>query len=794
MLNRNGKHIFVGLCIVFLFFVAITAVASATTAEDVKLAEMQDVIVTNIEFNISDLSFRTFENYDIVKLKGCQLKKNVGEPALPMKSISLVTPLTAKVTDIAVLSSEKIAIEGEYTILPAQPPVPTSTLIYQNETKFAAQKVSVYSSSDMYPGDIFRYTGEGNMRGHKIVSLTLFPVQYVPVEKKLIFYTNITLCINYTIVPGMLTRGITYPKRHLLPSQKGGDISANEVKYVIITNDELKDAFQLLADWKTRKGVPANIVTVSWIKANYSGNDTQEKIRNFINDARMNWSTEWILLGGDTDIIPCRGAYGNVSGTVASGDYWEDYSIPADLYYSDLDGNWDADGDSIFGEVEDGVDLYPDVFVGRAPVNMTTEVQTFVDKVLTYEKNPPVDYELDMLFLAEKLWNDPPTWGGEIKNIIDGGCIPQKYDPITKKYEMYGNVSREIAIIEMNAGPHIVNHVGHGNTDCFCVGADCVLNSDADGFKNAPKNFILYTISCDSNAFDSNSLSEHFINNPDGGSVAYIGNSRYGFFQPGQPGEGPSDLYDKEFFNSLFSDNFSHLGETVADSKLAYIGQSQQDGNGMRWLQYAINLLGDPELPIWTNTPQNFTINKPSVIMANVSQEIVIRVLHGTEPVQNTTVCIMKSNDGIYNVSETDSSGNVSFSISPSVGVLNVTVTKHNFIPNESSILVIKDENAIFDTGAPANPYPSISGMHNGTIKPNETITASKLYTYPCPGTGGHTEYARIWNNTGLDVTARWGGYEGDWQNITFNETFVLYKNKTYYYTIRTGSYPQEIH
>ena len=41
----------------------------------------------------------------------------------------------------------------------------------------------------------------------------------------------------------------------------------------------------------------------------------------------------------------------------------------------------------------------------------------------------------------------------------------------------------------------------------------------------------------------------------------------------------------------------------------------------------------------------------------------------------------------------------------------------------------------VFDTGSPANPYPSISGTHNGTITPNQTITVSKLYTYPCSGT-----------------------------------------------------------
>ena len=101
----------------------------------------------------------------------------------------------------------------------------------------------------------------------------------------------------------------------------------------------------------------------------------------------------------------------------------------------------------------------------------------------------------------------------------------------------------------------------------------------------------------------------------------------------------------------------------------------------------------------------------------------------------------------------------------------------------------------IFDTRAPANPYPSIFGTHNGTITPNQTITVSKLYTYPCVGTGGHTNYIRIWNNSGLDVVnATWNGYVGDWHNIFFDKNFTLVANETYNYTICTGSYPQIHH
>jgi len=705
---------------IFVILMVLISTLTFSSSVSANASLNNETTVINIEFNTSDLSFRTFENYDIVKLKGCQLKRDVGEPALPMKSMFLVIPPKAREVEIEILSSEKIAIEGEYIILPAQPPVPVSTLTYyQNEPKLAIQNASLYSSPNIYPSEIFRYTGEGNLRGYRIVSITIFPIQYVPAEKKLMFYKNMTLRINYT-TPQLITSGVAVTdksrfdaivkktvsnpddvnrftdQKNLVPSKsKSKSKSAispyDDVKYVIITNESLKDAFLPLADWKTKKGVPAQIVTVSGINASYPGNDTQERIRNFVQDAYMNWSTEWILLGGDTDVVPCRGAYGYVNGSAASSaGEWTDNNIPADLYYSCLDGNWDANENTIYGEVNDSIDLWPDVFVGRAPVNTIAEVQTFVDKTLTYEKKPPLDYELGMLFLAEKLWNDPITYGGDAKDTIDINLsyVPQRFT-ITKKYQRDNNASAAIAISEMKAGPHIVNHVGHGYYSGFSVNG-WVSGGDAASLTNSPKNFILYSISCMSNGFDHSSVSEHYMNNPDGGTVAYVGNSRYGFFEPGQPGDGPSDLYDCEFFNSLFNDTFYHIGEAVADSKVAYIGDSQEDGTGMRWLQYAINLLGDPELPIWTDMPKKFTINKPSAITADTSQEIVIQVLNATEtePVQNATVCIMKDDDGIYSVSETDSSGNVSFSISPSAGALQVTVTKHNFVPKESMILV----------------------------------------------------------------------------------------------------------
>lgn len=98
---------------------------------------------------------------------------------------------------------------------------------------------------------------------------------------------------------------------------------------------------------------------------------------------------------------------------------------------------------------------------------------------------------------------------------------------------------------------------------------------------------------------------------------------------------------------------------------------------------------------------------------------------------------------------------------------------------------------SVFDTGK--GTYPSISGTHYGMIKPTTTTMVSKLYTYSHSGTGGHTEYVKIWN-TSWEVEAQWNGYTGNWQTILFNESFTLVKGQTYNYTIVTGSYPQMHH
>ncbi|MDH7507255.1 MAG: C25 family cysteine peptidase [Candidatus Thermoplasmatota archaeon] len=219
----------------------------------------------------------------------------------------------------------------------------------------------------------------------------LYPVYYIGITGEIYYYKNMTVTIktNNTGSANPLFRGLLQDE--ILMTQKVDDYSmkdtytsnpeppenstiinsADSYKYVIITNDSFINAlpyptdsrewftFQDLADSKNENGTNTTIVTVSDIindpinqnTTNPIFNDTQAKIRNFITRAYQLWGTEYVLIGGDNDIVPARYLwYWNHDN---ESDQYND-SLPSDLYYSCLDGSYNADNDSYWGEPQDG--------------------------------------------------------------------------------------------------------------------------------------------------------------------------------------------------------------------------------------------------------------------------------------------------------------------------------------------------------------------------------------------------------------------------------------------------------
>ncbi len=121
----------------------------------------------------------------------------------------------------------------------------------------------------------------------------------------------------------------TYQKQMLKPTLQNNDSSNDDYKYVIITSNELEEYFNNFVVYKNNF-ISTRTINLSYINSNFYGRDLQEKIRESIRYAYQNWNTEYVLLGGDVDIIPYRGLFGKAIDH--KGDLLIDYDIPADIY------------------------------------------------------------------------------------------------------------------------------------------------------------------------------------------------------------------------------------------------------------------------------------------------------------------------------------------------------------------------------------------------------------------------------------------------------------------------------
>ena len=83
-------------------------------------------------------------------------------------------------------------------------------------------------------------------------------------------------------------------------------VSAELAVYLLITNQQLADAFEPLVQRRTDQGFPGRLLTVETICASYVGEDEPEKIRNCIIDHYTRFGTQYVALGGDQKAVSVR--------------------------------------------------------------------------------------------------------------------------------------------------------------------------------------------------------------------------------------------------------------------------------------------------------------------------------------------------------------------------------------------------------------------------------------------------------------------------------------------------------
>ncbi len=494
---------------------------------------------------------------------------------------------------------------------------------------------------------------------------------------------------------------------------------------------------KLLADFKTSIGVPTVVRTIEWVLANYPREfDVPATIRKFIADAASHWGTVYVLLGADTEIIPTRLAVPNPYSD-------ESDQIVTDYYYSCLDGNWNGDGDHLFGEKYianslpgDDVDLLPDVFIGRLPSTTTAEAELLVDKVLDYVRIPPLtEFATQALMLGEVI--DPQHYTPGADSVwLDGALIaedarlqislPFEVD-LVRLYENYpdwsGSLPESLESVQakVNLGFNLIHHVGHGFVNTMSVGlnSSTLVNSTVLGFTNSNQG-VVYAATCAAATITQNCIAEAWVLNEEGGAVGVIAASHLNAVVSGWD-------YQKEWFAQIFQEGNGHLGTATALARVNLVPRAEYS-TIYRETLFGQTLVGDPEMWFYTEDPESLVVSIDGSALTLGQDTLGVSVTRDGSPADSFRVCAFKDGDA-YAVGWTDANGDVTLAFDPdTTGSFTIGVWGPNSIPNLDTLDVIAPFGPHLYVSAQAidddSSGPS-NGNNNGEIDSGETVELS---------------------------------------------------------------------
>ena len=689
------------------------------------------------------------EVYQWLKIPGCGQASDVGKPEVPVKAFFVEIPYGV-LPKIEVLRSNSTRLEGLYNILPVQEPLPDMNVI-GIEAPFVKDQV-IYSQNRRFPIDLALISEPGIIRGRRVVSIGIFPIKYNPGSKRIEVFTVVELKVSYIgeIDHKTAAKKMRLRSKAFKPIYEGFVVNAEESEesggaesatggpgggadYLIITHDDFYDNILPLADWKHKKGLMTEVVALTDIGLDPTADD----IKDFIQNAYDTWTPAptYVLLVGDVDYIPT--------------------SAPStDLYYGTVEGD----------------DYYPDIFVGRLPVDISS-VETVVTKVLDYDRTPAPgnwydnvliaayfqddnnDSYADRFFLqtAEMIHDFLATENYTCTTVYttnsDNPLYYYHYDdepdkPIPSGLDFTGTTQNIIDAI--NAGVMLAQHRDHGGASGWSEPR--FTTSDIPYLTNGSKLPVIFSINCLSGRFQDTTdcFCEAILEKAGGGAVGAIGATEVSY-------SGYNDELARGFYDAMWQDFYSdypdgsltnqiasptfHLGAVLNYGKFAmydrYVAAYPERPERYPWepsgevtlLEFEIfHVIGDPELSIITKTPQTLTVSHPTSITLEEST-LLATVDQSGLPIQNAQVCVMKDGE-VYEVGYTDGSGQVTIAMDPApatLGTLAITVTSHDCIPYEGTC----------DVAPPAGPYmvydshiidDNAGGNGNGEANPDEMI------------------------------------------------------------------------
>lgn len=402
---------------------------------------------------ISDPVIENIGQYATISIEGQTTQiTEPGRPILPVITRVYTFPFGTKINNVDVRTSDIKNIKISKEIQPASEQTPMGTNL-QVERVILKDSV-VYETKNLYPKASFNcITASGLDENINVVYCVIhfYPVRYSPAQNMIYYSDNAEITITYD--------------EPLNPK-----VFEDIYDMVIIAPSEYSDDLQPLIEHKNNYGVETVLKTTEEIYNEYDNSDEAEEIKYFIKDAIEDWGAKYILLVGSVDKLPIRTTWIHQKW---HNHYWN-ISILTELYYADVYDeygefcNWDSDGDGKYGEVyvrcpgvNDTVDLFPDVNIGRLACADKSQVEIVVSKIITYETNTFGKSWFNKILLlgGDTFPGHNGNEGEELNLIIEqimSDFVPIKLWTSDNTFRFW-NVNKEI-----NSGVGFVDYSGHG--------------------------------------------------------------------------------------------------------------------------------------------------------------------------------------------------------------------------------------------------------------------------------------------------------------------------------------------
>ncbi len=628
-------------------------------------------------------------DYQLIRFPDTQFLAAPGEPLLPYHAVALLLPPGEVAQKIEIIRSDETIIPGSVRLMPGQFVRPLSA---GPSGQFQINK-ALYARSEPYPQQPGGKLTTAFMNGYGFALSVFTPLSYIPAQQQARYYRRVT--VRITTAPAASaqkaldllrsTPSVLQKVRSLAQNtemlgaypQAASPGRSESYQILIVTDAQFVPAFEDVRYLYLIRGLKMKIVSTDSIYRAQPAATHKESVRNFIIQEYRNHGIEYVLLGGDVEWVPYCGFYC----AVQSDHIYQDDDIPADLYYSALDGTWNDDGDDKWGEIGED-DLLPDVAVARLPFSTADELQRMLHKVIQYQDHPVLGELNHPLLAGEKLWDDPLTWGADYMDLLVGHHDDNGYttdgiaesDPFETLYDrdLYPSEWSGSDIMQkINQGQSFVYHAGHSNTTyTMRLYSSDITDENFAQVDGVHHNFTLVnTQGCDCGAFDYEDCIAEEMVKIDNFAVGFVGNSRYGWFNEGTT-EGPSTHLQREFVNAIYHDTHFRIGEAHMYSKIKtspWVNAPDQHEEGaMRWCFYDCNVLSDPALGIWTEEPITVQADYPHTIQTT-STSMEVTVTSDGNPVAKLT-CALVKDSVLYGTGVTDSLGHAVITIDPPIG------------------------------------------------------------------------------------------------------------------------------